>query len=174
VTFPTKRRARPTVLSHLDAQGRARMVDVGAKPETERVAVARGEIRMRPETLRLIAERRAAKGDVLAIAEIAGIQAAKRASEIVPLCHPLALTSVAVRLDLRDDVPAVEVEATVRTVGRTGVEMEALTAVCGAALCVYDMVKAVDRDMTIGDVRLERKSGGRSGSYVRGAQRTPR
>lgn len=162
-------RSRTRSLSHLDEAGRARMVDVGAKPETVREAVARGEVRMRAETLAVIAARRAAKGDVLAVAELAGITAAKRTAEIVPLCHPLPLTSVAVRLGVRENDPAVEIEATVSTVGRTGVEMEALVAVCGAALCIYDMVKAIDRDMTIAEVRLERKSGGRSGRYVRGA-----
>ena len=152
-------------LTHFDAEGKAAMVDVSAKPETERVAVAKGSISMRPETLALIAEGRAAKGDVLGVARIAGIMAAKRAHELIPLCHPLALSSVA--LDLATDAArsAVDITATVKLKGRTGVEMEALTAVSVAALTVYDMVKAVDRGMRIADIRLVRKSGGKSGTF---------
>ena len=152
-------------LTHFDAEGKAAMVDVSAKPETERVAVAKGSISMRPETLALITEGRAAKGDVLGVARIAGIMAAKRAHELIPLCHPLALSSVA--LDLATDAArsAVDITATVKLKGRTGVEMEALTAVSVAALTVYDMVKAVDRGMRIADIRLVRKSGGKSGTF---------
>ena len=152
-------------LTHFDAEGKAAMVDVSAKPETERVAVARGSVSMQPETLALIAEGRAAKGDVLGVARIAGIMAAKRAHELIPLCHPLALSSVT--LDLVTDAArnAVDITATVKLKGRTGVEMEALTAVSVAALTVYDMVKAVDRGMRIADIRLVRKSGGKSGIF---------
>lgn len=151
-------------LTHFDEGGRARMVDVGAKPETERTATARGEVRMAPETLALITEGRAKKGDVLAVARLAGIMAAKRTADLVPLCHPLALTKVEVDL-----VPVspdrVEIEATVALKGRTGVEMEALTAVSVAALTVYDMVKAVDRGMVLGEIRLVHKAGGKSGEF---------
>jgi cyclic pyranopterin phosphate synthase len=158
-----------TSLTHIDDAGRARMVDVGAKAETERVAVARGRICMLPETLALIESGQAKKGDVLTVAQIAGIQAAKRTHELIPMCHPLLLTHVSVELaSFRDEaasVSAIEIEATVRTMGKTGVEMEALTAVSTAALTVYDMCKAVDRGMRIGEVRLVRKSGGKSGDW---------
>ena len=152
-------------LSHFDAEGKATMVDVSAKPETARVAVAKGSIIMQPATLALIAEGRAEKGDVLGVARIAGIMAAKRTHELIPLCHPLALSSVAV--DLVPDAArnAVDITATVKLTGRTGVEMEALTAVSVAALTVYDMVKAVDRAMHIADIRLVQKSGGKSGRF---------
>ena len=151
-------------LTHFDAAGRAAMVDVSAKAETERRATARGRVVMRPETLALVAEGRAEKGDVLGIARVAGIMAAKRTAELIPLCHPLPLTSV--RLELTAAAPdAVEIEATVATAGRTGVEMEALTAVTVAALTIYDMCKAVDRAMRIEAVRLTRKTGGKSGTY---------
>lgn len=150
--------------SHFDAEGRARMVDVGAKPETERSATARGAVVMAPETLAMIVEGRAKKGDVLAVARLAGIMAAKRTAELIPLCHPLMLSDVAVEL-----TPAgpdrVEIEATVKLAGRTGVEMEALTAVSVAALTVYDMVKAVDRALRITEIRLTHKAGGKSGEY---------
>ncbi|MGE5591189.1 MAG: cyclic pyranopterin monophosphate synthase MoaC [Bacillota bacterium] len=154
-------------LTHLDERGQARMVDVGAKPETAREAVARGRVRMNPSTLRLIAQGEAPKGDVLAAARIAGIMAAKRTGDLIPLCHPSGLDSVTV--DLRPDLGAstVEIEAVARTTGRTGVEMEALTAVSVAALTLYDMVKAVDRGMVIDAVRLVRKSGGKSGLWER-------
>jgi len=152
-------------LSHFDAEGRATMVDVSAKAETERVAVARGRIVMAPATLALIAEGRANKGDVLGVARLAGIMAAKRTPDLIPLCHPLMLAKVTV--DLGIVAPdAVEIEATVKVTGRTGVEMEALTAVTVAALTVYDMVKAVDRGMRIEAVRLVHKSGGKSGSFA--------
>lgn len=153
-------------LTHLDESGRARMVDVGAKDETRREAIARGEVRMRPETLQRIAAGDMPKGDVLAAARIAGIMAAKRASELIPLCHPLLLTHVAVDARLDSETSTVLLEATVRTIGKTGVEMEALTAVSVAALTIYDMCKAIDREMRIGDIRLARKSGGKSGDFV--------
>lgn len=151
-------------LTHFDEAGRAAMVDVAGKAETERLAVARGRVVMQPATLALIAEGKAGKGDVLGVARIAGIMAAKRTSELIPLCHPLMLTKVAVDLTIAEP-DAVEIEAQVRVTGRTGVEMEALTAVTVAALTVYDMVKAVDRGMRIEDVRLAVKEGGKSGRY---------
>lgn len=143
------------------------MVDVGAKAESVREATARGEVRMKPATLAMVREGRAHKGDVLAAAQIAGIQAAKRTWEIVPMCHPVPLTGVEMDFDFDAQQSAVRIRATARTVARTGVEMEALTAVVAAALCVYDMCKAVDREMTITEVWLERKSGGRSGTWER-------
>jgi cyclic pyranopterin phosphate synthase len=154
-------------LTHFDEKGNTRMVNVGGKDETLRIAIARGHITARPETLRLIAEQGMKKGDVLEVARLAGIMAAKRTGELIPLCHPLALTSIRVELVIADDVPQIEIEAEVQTVGRTGVEMEALTAVSVAALTVYDMCKAVDREMVIGDVRLVKKTGGKSGSFTR-------
>jgi cyclic pyranopterin phosphate synthase len=155
-------------LTHLDEQGHARMVDVGHKPVTAREAVARGQVLMRLETLRLIAEGNVAKGDVLAVARVAGIMAAKRTHELIPLCHPLPLTFVGVEFELREeaDVGLIAIEATARTSAQTGVEMEALTAASVAALTVYDMCKAVDRAMRITDVRLARKRGGKSGEIV--------
>ena len=152
-------------LTHFDAEGKAAMVDVADKAETARTATAKGSITMQPETLALIAEGRAAKGDVLGVARIAGIMAAKRTHELIPLCHPLALSSVSV--DLVPDAAhnAVDITATVKLTGRTGVEMEALTAVSVAALTVYDMVKAVDRAMRISDIRLVHKAGGKSGTF---------
>ena len=150
-------------LSHVDRDGRIRMVDVGDKPATAREAVARGVIRIAPEALALIRAGAVKKGDPLQAARLAGIMAAKRTSELIPLCHPIALTSVDVELHPRED--GYEIEARAATVGQTGVEMEALTAVTTAALTVYDMVKAVDRTMTIGEVRLVEKSGGRSGHF---------
>jgi len=154
-----------TVLTHFDASGRARMVDVGAKASTERVAVARGRIRMKPETAATIREGRAAKGDVLAVAQVAAIMAAKKTPEIIPMCHPLLLTRIDVDFQITGD--SVEIEARVDTTGQTGVEMEALTAVSAAALTIYDMVKAIDRGMTIEDIRVEKKQGGRSGDWSR-------
>ena len=141
------------------------MVDVGAKTETERVAIARGRITMRTETLALVKAGQMGKGDVLGVARLAGIMAAKRTAELIPLCHPLALTSIAVDLTLNEPASAVDIEAQVKLLGRTGVEMEALTAVSVAALTVYDMCKAVDRGMVISEVRLMHKSGGKSGTY---------
>ncbi len=152
-------------LSHLDESGRARMVDVTAKDETVRVAVARGRIVMRPETLRLLVSGEIAKGNVLTTAQVAGIMAAKRTHELIPMCHPLLLTGIAVDLEPSEAASAVEITATVRTTGKTGVEMEALTAVAVAGLTVYDMCKAVDRGMRIEDVRLVEKSGGKSGEW---------
>ena len=148
------------------------MVDVGGKPETLRVAIAQGHITARPETLRLIAEQKMKKGDVLEVARLAGIMAAKRTGELIPLCHPLALTSIRVELVIAPDTPRIEIEAEIQTVGRTGVEMEALTAVSVAALTVYDMCKAVDREMVIADVRLVKKTGGKSGDFVASASNT--
>lgn len=154
-----------TGFSHIDADGRPAMVDVSAKDVTERTATARGEIAMSPATLARIAEGGVGKGDVLAVARLAGIMGAKRTAELVPLCHPLALTAIDVSLACNAERGVVEIEATCRLHGRTGVEMEALTAVSVAALTVYDMCKAVERGMRIGNVRLVRKSGGRSGRY---------
>lgn len=153
-------------LTHVDDQGRARMVDVTEKDDTHRIAVARGEVLMRPETLRLVAQNQIAKGDVLTVAQIAGIMAAKQTSQLIPMCHPLMLTGIEVRLSLNEAESKVEIEAAVSTTGKTGVEMEALTAVTVAALTVYDMCKAVDRGMHIQAVRLARKSGGRSGDII--------
>jgi cyclic pyranopterin phosphate synthase len=150
--------------THFDDEGRAVMVDVGDKAQTARTATARGAVVMAPETLAMVREGKAKKGDVLAVARLAGIMAAKRTPELIPLCHPLMLTKVAV--DLTPAPPdRVEIEATVRLTGRTGVEMEALTAVSVAALTVYDMCKAVDRAMRITDIRLTHKAGGKSGEY---------
>lgn len=154
-------------LTHFDEQGAARMVDVGDKDVTERIAIAEGSVSMRPETAAIIREGRAKKGDVLAVARLAGIMGAKRTSDLIPLCHPLGLTSVNVELELDEHAPCVNIRATCKLKGRTGVEMEALTAVSIAALTVYDMCKAVDRDMKIGDIRLMHKSGGKSGTYQR-------
>ena len=153
-------------LSHLDSSGSARMVDVGHKPDTDRVAVAAGEVHMRSETLALIRAGQIKKGDVLTVAQIAGVMAAKRTSELIPLCHPLPLSHIDVRCELRDDLPGVAITATVRTTGKTGVEMEALTAVSVAALTVYDMAKAVEKTMRITNVRLVEKHGGMSGDVV--------
>ncbi len=153
-------------LTHFDAQGQAHMVDVAAKAATHRIAVATGRIEMMPDTLRLIESGTAKKGDVLGIARIAGIQAAKKTSDLIPLCHPLALTRVALGFEVDAAASHVTCQATVETVGPTGVEMEALTAVQVALLTIYDMVKAVDRGMTITDVKLLEKHGGKSGSFV--------
>jgi cyclic pyranopterin phosphate synthase len=153
-------------LTHLNAEGHAHMVDVGAKDVTQREALARGTVYMQPETLQKIVTGDLPKGDVLAVARIAGIMAAKRTSEIIPLCHPLLLTHVAVELYPNDTGDGLLIEATVRTSGKTGVEMEALTAVSAAALTIYDMCKAVDRGMRISDIRLAEKRGGRSGDIV--------
>lgn len=156
-------------LTHLDEEGRARMVDVSAKEATERLAVARGRVLMAPETLALIREGQVKKGDVLAVAQIAGIMAAKRTHELIPMCHSLSLTHVGIDFTLSEpqDGPAsIEIEARVKTRGQTGVEMEALTAVSTAALTIYDMAKAVDRAMRISDIRLVEKRGGKSGDLV--------
>ena len=151
--------------THFDDQGRAVMVDVGAKPVTERIASAAGAVYMQPATLARIRAGGVAKGDVLSVAQLAGIMGAKRTAELIPLCHPLGLTSVTVELGLDEARNAVTITATCKLEGRTGVEMEALTAVTVAALTVYDMCKAVDRGMRIGDIRLTHKSGGRSGEW---------
>ncbi|MGQ9754613.1 MAG: cyclic pyranopterin monophosphate synthase MoaC [Desulfotomaculales bacterium] len=156
-----------TELIHVDRRGRVRMVEVTEKPVTVREAVARGEVRMRPETMALILENRIAKGEVLAVARTAGIMAAKETSRLVPLCHPLPLTGVEVRFRPDAGAGCLSIEARVRTAAQTGVEMEALTAVAVAALTVYDMCKAVDREMVIGSVRLVAKAGGRSGTFRR-------
>jgi len=153
-------------LTHVDEQGRARMVDVGQKPDTERIAVARGEIHMKKETLDLIRAGQIKKGDVLTVAQIAGITASKRTSELIPLCHPLPLTKVDVDLALDESLPGVIITATAKTVGKTGVEMEALTAVSVAALTVYDMAKAAEKTMRIQNIRLLEKRGGQSGDVV--------
>lgn len=152
-------------LTHLDDDGRVRMVDVSAKDVTERLAGVRGEIRMQPETVRLIADQRVAKGNVLETARLAGIMAAKRTAELIPLCHALNLTSVDVEFTVGED--RIEVQTRARVADRTGVEMEALTAASVALLTIYDMCKAVDRGMIIGQLRLEEKSGGRSGHFRR-------
>ncbi len=151
--------------SHFDDAGNARMVDVGGKPETARTATAAGRVFMRAETLGMISAGEMKKGDVLQVARLAGIMAAKRTSDLIPLCHPLALTSVQVDLTCNGDDSTVDIRATVKLAGRTGVEMEALTAVSVAALTVYDMCKSVDRGMRISDLRLNHKAGGKSGEF---------
>lgn len=151
--------------THFDAKGNAAMVDVTAKDETERIATAKGAVLMQPETLRKIQEGTLKKGDVLAVARLAGIQGAKRTAELIPLCHPLALTAIEVELACDAARSAVEITATCRVKARTGVEMEALTAVAAAALTVYDMCKAVDRGIRLTNIRLVYKSGGKSGTY---------
>lgn len=152
-------------LTHLDERGHAHMVDVSHKPDTVRVAVARGRVMMQPDTLQLIIEGNLKKGDVLTVAQLAGIMAAKRTGELIPLCHPLPLTSIDVTCTPNLAESCVDIAATVRLTGKTGVEMEALTAVSVAALTIYDMAKAVDRTMCLTDVRLVHKSGGQSGSF---------
>lgn len=156
-----------TEFTHFDEEGRAHMVDVGEKDVTLREAVARGEVRMLPETLDLILEGRAKKGDVLGVARLAGIMAAKKTPDLIPLAHPLPLTSVKIEFHADRERSLIEIEATVRVTARTGVEMEALIAVSVAGLTIYDMCKAVDRGMVISAVRLEEKSGGRSGHFKR-------
>jgi cyclic pyranopterin phosphate synthase len=153
-------------LTHFDAAGQAHMVDVGSKDETRRIAIARGSIRMLPDTFALIQSGSAKKGDVIGIARIAAIQGAKRTADLIPLCHPLALTRVTVDFELDEQLPGVHCTAQVETLGRTGVEMEALTAVQVGLLTVYDMCKAVDRGMTITDVKVMEKHGGKSGDWV--------
>jgi len=153
-------------LTHVDDEGRVHMVDVGGKPDTERVAMAKGKVRMKPETLRLIAEQGLSKGDVLTTAQVAGIMGAKRTPDLIPLCHPLLLTKVDVEFEINSVESEIEITATVRTRGKTGVEMEALTAVSIAALTIYDMAKAVEKTMRLTDIRLVRKSGGQSGDVL--------
>ena len=154
-------------LSHLDESGRAHMVDVSAKDDTHREATARGRILMRPETLALVERGAMEKGDVLAVAQVGGIMAAKQTGSLIPMCHPLPITGVDLRFEFDREASAIEIEATARIVAKTGVEMEALTAVSVAALTIYDMCKAVDRAMVIDGIRLIRKSGGKSGDFVR-------
>jgi cyclic pyranopterin phosphate synthase len=156
----------PSKLTHLDEGGRAHMVDVSAKPDTARIAIAKGEVQMKKETLDLIRTGQIKKGDVLTVAQIAGITAAKRTSDLIPLCHPLPLTKVDVDLALDDSLPGVLITATAKVTGKTGVEMEALTAVSVAALTVYDMAKAAEKTMRIQNIRLVEKHGGRSGDVV--------
>jgi len=159
-------------LSHVDDRGRARMVDVGHKPDTQRQAIAKGRVRMHPKTLALIQAGGLPKGDVLAVAQVAGVMAAKRTHDLIPMCHPLLLTHIGVEFEPRepgdgDDLATIDITATVRTTGKTGVEMEALTAVAIAGLTIYDMCKAVDRRMQLDAVRLVQKSGGKSGEWER-------
>ena len=156
-------------LTHIDASGKAEMVDVGGKAETERVAIAEGFVRMAPATLDLIISGNAAKGDVIATARLAGIMAAKRTADLIPLCHPLMLTKIAVDIEPAPDLPGLRIEAMARLSGRTGVEMEALTAVSVACLTIYDMAKAADKAMEIKDIRLLKKTGGKSDEWRRDA-----
>jgi cyclic pyranopterin phosphate synthase len=153
-------------LTHIDESGQARMVDVGDKPVTTRLAVARGEVKMLRSTLELIREGALKKGDVLTVAQVAGIQAAKRTPELIPLCHPLPIEHISVEFELDEGLPGVKITATVRTGGKTGVEMEALTAVAVSALTIYDMAKAAEKTMHIQNIRLVEKHGGRSGDVI--------
>ena len=153
-------------LTHIDENGRLQMVDVGGKADTERVATARGHVSMKQETLRLIVDKALPKGDVLAVAKVAGILAAKQTWQLIPLCHPLMLTKVDVNLTVNQELSRIEISATVRCQGKTGVEMEALTAVSVAALTIYDMAKAAEKTMRISEIRLVSKSGGKSGDIV--------
>lgn len=164
----TERKPAVGDLTHFDDSGRAQMVDVGAKEETRRIAIASGRVRMAPETVDVIREGRAKKGDVLGVAQVAAIMAAKKTHEIIPMCHPLMLTKVNVRFELTADT--VEIAAEVATRGQTGVEMEALTAISAAGLTIYDMLKAIDRGMVIDAIQLESKEGGRSGVWKRSEQ----
>ena len=154
-------------LSHLDAEGKARMVDVTDKDVTERIAAARGTLFMRAETLALIMDKKIEKGDVFSVARVAGIMAAKKTSDLIPMCHPLNITSVAIDLNPEKNPPRVEIEAVVRITGKTGVEMEAMTAASVAALTIYDMCKAIDRGMSFSEVCMLSKSGGKSGTFTR-------
>ncbi|MBX3004460.1 MAG: cyclic pyranopterin monophosphate synthase MoaC [Anaerolineales bacterium] len=154
-----------SALSHLDPSGNARMVDVGDKSITERTAVAAGEVRMRPDTLALVRTGQLKKGDVLTVAQVAGIQAAKRTAELIPFCHPLPLEHISLEFELDDALPGIRIRATARTRGKTGVEMEALTAVSVAALTIYDMAKAAEKSMYIENIRLVSKTGGAGGEY---------
>jgi len=156
----------PDKLTHIDETGRARMVDVGDKPDTRRTAVAKGDIRLRPETLALLQQGRLKKGDALTVAQMAGIMGAKRTSDLIPLCHPIPIHQIEVKLEPDESLPGVRITATVQTVGKTGVEMEALTAVSVAALTVYDMVKAVEKTASIQNIRLVEKHGGLSGDVM--------
>ncbi len=156
-------------LSHFDREGRARMVDVSAKPVTKRTAIASGRVLMKAQTLERIVNKEIEKGDVLGVARVAGIMAAKRTGEIIPMCHPLAIDSVEIRFQPDGRRSEVQIEARVKSTGKTGVEMEALMATAAAALTIYDMCKAVDRGMIISDIKLMKKSGGKSGTYIRPA-----
>ena len=153
-------------LTHLDESGQAKMVDVSQKGDTERIAISKGEVVMKPGTFEVIRQGVTKKGDVLAVAQVAGIMAAKRTSELIPLCHPLPLTEIRVDLILDQDLPGVQITSSVKTIAKTGVEMEALTATAVAALTVYDMVKAIEKTMQIQNIRLVRKSGGSSGEVI--------
>ncbi len=154
-------------LTHFDDEGKARMVDVSEKPLTKREAIAVGSVYMKPETIKLIKDRRISKGDVLGVARVAGIMAAKKTSEMIPMCHPLNITSVGIDFDIDEDKNKVDIKTTVRIVGQTGVEMEALTATSAAALTIYDMCKAVDKEMVISGIMLMEKRGGKSGEFRR-------
>ena len=156
-----------TDLTHINRQGRAKMVDVSNKGDTTRIAVARGEVSMKPETLSLVKEGGIAKGDVLAVSQVAGIMGAKRTPDLIPMCHPLMLSGIDMAFFINEKESKVEIEATVKLTGKTGVEMEALTAVSIAALTIYDMCKAVDKEMVIQNIRLISKSGGKSGEFIR-------
>jgi cyclic pyranopterin phosphate synthase len=153
-------------LSHLDSQGRVQMVDIGGKTETERIAVSRGEIHLKPQTVELIQKHLVKKGDVLTVAQIAGIQAAKKTSELIPLCHPIQVDQISVDLKVAEAFTGIEIEARVKTMGKTGAEMESLVAVSTAALTVYDMIKAVEKTARIQNIRLVEKHGGKSGDIV--------
>jgi cyclic pyranopterin monophosphate synthase len=166
MTDPQESFQQSAVLSHLDTQGRARMVDVTEKNDTSREAIARGRVQMRPETLSLIVAGEIGKGNVMTTAQLAGIMAAKRTHELIPLCHPLPITSIQIDLEPGEDRSSIEITARVRTTAKTGVEMEALTGVSVAALTIYDMCKAVDRGIRIGDIRLVEKRGGKSGEII--------
>lgn len=154
-------------LTHLNKEGRAKMVDISEKPLTQREAVAKGSVYMKPETLRLIKDKKVPKGDVLCVSRVAGIMAAKKTSELIPMCHPLNITSVNINFNLDGKKNKLDIEACIKILGQTGVEMEALTAVSAAALTIYDMCKAVDKEMVISDIMLIEKQGGRSGTYKR-------
>lgn len=153
-------------LSHIDSSGKAQMVDVGDKPVSKRTAVAKGEVRMLPRTLELIKEGSIKKGDVITVAQIAGITAAKRTADLIPFCHPLPIDHLSLDFELDNDLPGVRITATARSIGKTGVEMEALTAVSIAALTIYDMAKAVEKTMQIQNIRLVEKHGGKSGDFI--------
>jgi cyclic pyranopterin phosphate synthase len=153
-------------LTHIDESGKARMVDVGDKPETDRIAIAKGEVVMLPETLKLIREGNIKKGDVLTVAQVAGIAGGKRTADLIPFCHPLALNHLSVDFELDDELPGIRITASAKTTGKTGVEMEALTAVSVAALTIYDMAKAAEKTMKIQNIRLVEKHGGQSGDIV--------
>lgn len=164
---PKRARKKELKLTHLDEQGRARMVDVGSKRPTERIAVAQAQVFMQPETLALIMDAGLKKGDALAVAQVAGIMAAKRTYELIPMCHPIKISAVNIEFAIDTEASTITVVATAKTRDRTGIEMEALTAAATAALTIYDMCKGVDRAITISNVQLQKKSGGRSGTFTR-------